>query len=113
MQHSLFLPAPWGVGVVLGLKRRAYSPDPLPLGRVSVEQVRASGDFRGALNDLMAQASRHRIAPAKLAPWAAFYTAGVVGSITVTASQPLLGNRGYVLSLADPLPAWRMEAAAA
>lgn len=111
MKHRLILPAPWGLGAVLGLKRRAYSADPLPPGRVLVEQVTAKGDFKGAMDELMARANRRLMVLANLAPWGEFYRAGVVGSVEITACQPLLGNRGHALSLGDPRPAWQAEAA--
>ena len=112
MKHRLVLPAPWGLGVVLGLKQRAYSADPLPLRpESSVMQVRAKGDFRGAMYELVARAHSRRLVLAELAPWDAFCNPGLVGSAKVTACQPLLGNRGYTLSLADPRPFWQAEAA--
>ena len=111
MKHRLVLPAPWGLGVVLGLKQRAYSADPLPKARVMVIQVRAKGDFRGAMYELVARAHSRRLVLAELAPWEMFYGPGLVGSAAVTGCQPLLGNRGYTLSLADPRPFWQAEAA--
>ena len=111
MTHRLVLQAPWGLGVVLGLKQRAYSADPLPKARVSVMQIRSRGDFRGALYELVARAHSRRLVLAELAPWDAFCNPGRVGSAQVTACQPLLGNRGYTLSLADPRPFWQAEAA--
>lgn len=111
MKHRLVLPAPWGLGVVLGLKKRAYSADPLPLIRVTIMQVRAKGDFRGAMYELVARAHSRKLVLAELAPWDAFCRPGVVGSAQVTACQPLLDNRGYTLGLADPRPSWQAEAA--
>ena len=111
MKHRVVLQAPWGLGVVLGLKRRAYSADPLPLTRVMVIQVRAKGDFRGAIYELVSRAHSRRLVLAELAPWEAFCNPGLVGSAKVNACQPLLGNRGYTLSLADPRPFWEAEAA--
>ena len=111
MKHRLVLPAPWGLGAVLGLKRRAYSADPLPKARAMVIQIRSKGDFRGAMYELVARAHSRRLVLAELAPWDAFYQAGLVGSAEVTSCQPLLGNRGYTLSLADPMTTWQTEAA--
>ena len=112
MKHRLVLQAPWGLGVVLGLKQRAYSADPLPKARVMVIQVTGQRRLSGApFTSWWPGPTAVRLVLAELAPWDAFCGPGLVGSAQVTTCQPLLGNRGYTLSLADPKPSWQAEAA--
>lgn len=110
--QKLELPAPWGVGAMLGLHLQAYQPRILAPGPAELWQVSAEGDLRGALDELMARAKRRMMDLPRVAPWISFCRAGLLGRISVRSCQPYADPRmGCLITLADPRPDWLEDAA--
>ncbi len=107
---EIYVPAPWGMGVVLGLVERLTH---LTLVEAPVEvqvvQQASEPDFEGALLELRRRAHCRGISLPETVPWDIPWRRGPVGTVRVVECVPCVlpsGALGGRLRLADPHPCW-------
>ena len=85
---ALGIPAPWALGVVLGLVEKLPRPFMVAKGEYQVIQTKSKGDVMGACQDLTKRAKEKGLPlPAESAPWGAAVFRGPLGTVCVVGCQ--------------------------